>query len=147
MQKTQSQEEEGNDRESIEAIFQIINVSLGEGAAMCQVCGSEVREGARVVAYAFQPAGSPAFEIGHVLCDDHLNDRFEEYTIGVREIVVAGRVGSCGDVASQSWWPVLLVAEVLAVSEMESKSLVKVESREERSTDLQATASACGGGR
>jgi len=148
MKQAYSQKEEGNDSESIEDISQQYYVSLGEGAATCQVCGSEVWEGARVVAYAFLPAGSSAFEVGHVLCGDHRDECFEEYTIGVREVLIEGRVGKCADAASQSWWLVLLAPEVLAVSWMGSKSLIEVDSREERSmSPHRATASVYGGGR
>jgi hypothetical protein len=42
------------------------------------------------------------FQVGYVVCGDKDHEFPEEYTLGVRELVVAGRVGWCSDGAMQS---------------------------------------------
>lgn len=104
------------DNSLTEDISKIQNAALGEVVAVCQVCGAELREGAPVVAYAFRPAGEPTFEIGHVKCADDRHVPTECFTLGVRELIVEGRVGICSDQATQSSWPVLLEPQALVVS-------------------------------
>jgi hypothetical protein len=76
----------------LEEIYQLIGVSLGEGPATCQMCGSPLREGDAVVVYVFQPAGEVIFQVGYVVCGNEDHGLPEEYTLGVRELVVGGRV-------------------------------------------------------
>jgi hypothetical protein len=45
------------------------------------------------------------------------------FTLGVRELLVEGRVGRCIDTATQSSWPVLLAPDVLAVSHADTTGL------------------------
>ena len=100
----------------IEDISQLQQFSLGEGAAVCEVCGEKLREGDVCVAFAFRPADQPAFEIGHVKCSECRHEPSEYFTLGVRELVVDGRIGTCSDQATQSSWPVLLAPRPRAVS-------------------------------
>ena len=126
MEKSNPSKKEVVGEQLIEDISQLKQFALGEGAVVCQVCGSELREGAPVVAYAFRPAGEPMFEIGHVKCADDRHVPTECFTLGVRELVVEGRVGTCSDQAIQSSWPVLLAPEVLVVSPASSTAAVPV---------------------
>ena len=93
MERSTPRTQEGIGKQLIKEISQIKQVALGEGAVVCQVCGSELREGTRVVVYAFRPAGESTFEIGQVKCADDRYVPTECFTLGVREIVVEGRVG------------------------------------------------------
>ena len=104
------------DNRLLEEIHQLIEVSLGEGAAVCEACGEELREGASLVVFAFRPAEQSAFQLGHVKCTDCRHEPTEYFTLGVRELVVEGRVGTCSDPATQSSWPVLLAPQPRAVS-------------------------------
>ncbi|WP_254768418.1 hypothetical protein [Salinilacihabitans rarus] len=115
--------QEGTDRDFTEEINQLEKISLGEGVATCQVCGSPLREGESVVVYVFRPAGEVMFQVGYVVCSGEAHELPEEYTLGVRELVVEGRVGWCSDGATQSSWPVLLSPEVVAVSAAATKSV------------------------
>jgi hypothetical protein len=54
-----------SDDQLVENIEQINAAALGEGAVVCQACGSELPEGAPVVVYAFQPINEPTFQIGY----------------------------------------------------------------------------------
>lgn len=112
-----------SDDQLIKDIKQLEVTALGEGAVACQACGSQLREGRRIVVYAFRPAGTPTFEIGYVKCANGRRVPAECFTLGVRELVVEGRVGMCSDQASQSSWPVLVAPEVVAVSAAATKSL------------------------
>jgi hypothetical protein len=66
--------------------------------------------------FAFRPVDQPAFEIGHVKCTECRDEPTEYFTLGVRELVLDGRIGTCTDPVTQSWWPVLLAPQPRAVS-------------------------------
>lgn len=116
MENSNSGLQEGSDRSLIEELSQFQLFALGEGAAVCEVCDDELQEGAQVVVFAFRPVEQPAFEIGHVKCTDCRHEPSEYFTLGVRELVLDGRIGTCTDPVSQSWWPVLLAPQPRAVS-------------------------------
>ena len=107
---------DGIDRSLIKDISQLKQIALGEGAAVCEACGEKLREGAPLIVFAFRPADQPAFEIGHVKCTGCRHEPTEYFTLGVRELVLYGRVGTCTDQATQSSWPVLLAPQPRAVS-------------------------------
>jgi hypothetical protein len=71
----------------------------------------------------FRPAGELLFRTGYVVCGDDEHELPKEYTLGVREWLVEGRVGWCSDGATQSSWPVLLAPEAVGVSAVATKSL------------------------
>ena len=110
----------------IEDMSQLKQISLGEGAAACQACGSPLHEGDVVVVYVFRPAGSVQYQVGHVVCGGGRHTQVEVFTLGVRELLVEGRVGWCSDGVTQSSWPVLLVPEVVGVSVAATKSLRRI---------------------
>jgi hypothetical protein len=123
MEKSNPSNQEVVGDELIEDISQLKQISLGEGAATCQVCGSSLYEGDTVVVYVFRPGGEVMFQVGHVVCGDDGHELPEEYTLGVRELLVEGRIGVCSDGAMQSSWPVLLDPDALAVSAAATKSV------------------------
>jgi hypothetical protein len=123
MRKSEPPNQETGDEQLIEDITQVHKISLGEGAATCQVCGSSLYEGDAVVVYVFRPAGEVMFQVGYVVCGDEKHELPREYTLGVRELVVEGRVGWCSDGATQSSWPVLLSPGLVAVSAAATKSV------------------------
>ena len=108
--------------DTIEVISQIKQIALGEGAAMCQVCGCELAEGDGVTAYAFRAAGNPVFEVGFVMCGADEHEHPSVFTRGVHELVVTGRLGLCTDVATQSSWLVLVDPSPVVVSPASSSS-------------------------
>jgi len=126
MKNSESADQEAVDNGLIEEIHQIDGISLGEGAATCQMCGSSLREGESVVVYVFRPAGEVPFQFGYILCGDGKHELPKEFTLGVRELVVSGRVGWCSEGATQSSWLVLLDPEVLLVSAAATKSVRKI---------------------
>ena len=111
------------DNQLIEEISQFKQVALGEGAAVCEVCGEEMREGEPIVVFAFRPVEQPVFQIGHVKCTECRHEPREYFTLGVRELVLDGRIGTCTDPATQSWWPVLLAPQPRAVSAPDSTAV------------------------
>ena len=114
---------ESTDRNVVEDIIQLKRISLGEGAATCQVCGFPLREGNPVVVYVFRPAGEVMFQVGYVVCGGAEHGLPKGYTLGVRELVVVGRVGWCSDAVTQSSWPVLLEPELIAISPLHSEKV------------------------
>jgi len=114
---------ESIDNRLIEEISQLQQFSLGEGAAVCEVCGDKLREGAPIVVFVFRPADQTAFQVGHVKCVDCRHEPTEYFTLGVRELVLEGRVGTCSDPATQSSWQVLLAPQPRAVSPADATSV------------------------
>jgi hypothetical protein len=112
-----------SDDQLTEDINQIKLTSLGEGAAVCEVCGKELWECDTLVAFAFRPADRPRFQIGHCKCTEHRHEPTEYCTLGVRELVLDGRVGTCTDAVTQSSWPVLLSPRLRAVSPADATSI------------------------
>ena len=107
----------------IEEISQLKRIALGEGAAVCVVCGEELWEGDPVVVFAFRPVGHSTFEFGHVKCAECRHEPTEYFTLGVCEVVLDGRVGTCSDRVTQSSWPVLLAPRPRAVSSAETTTV------------------------
>ena len=126
MEKSNPSEKEVVGEQLIEDISQLKQISLKKGAATCQVCASPLHEGDAVVVYVFRPAGSVRYQIGHVVCGDGRHTQIGVFTLGVRELLVEGRVGWCSDGATQSSWPVLLGPEAVGVSAAATKSLRRV---------------------
>ncbi|WP_123539478.1 hypothetical protein [Halosimplex salinum] len=116
MEDSTPDRQEGTDWKIIEGIIQLEKIALGEGAAVCEGCGNKLREGTPVVVFAFRPVEQLAFEIGHVKCTECRHEPTEYFTLGVRELVLDGRIGTCTDPATQSSWPVLLAPQPRAVS-------------------------------
>jgi len=124
----------------IEDISKIKHFSLGEGAAMCQVCGCELREGDDLTAYAFRAAGNPFFEIGYVMCGADEHEHPTVFMRGVHELVVTGRVGFCTDVSTQSSWLVLIEPSpvVMSVASSSAASMVDDASRDTHSRSTES---------
>jgi len=116
MEESTPNRQESTDRKIIEPISQLEKIALGEGAAVCEVCGDELQEGDSLVAFAFRPAEQPAFEVGHVKCVDCRSEPSEFFTLGVCELMLDGRIGTCSDPTTQSSWSVLLAPQPRAVS-------------------------------
>lgn len=108
---------------SIEDISKIQQIALGEGAAACEACEQKLREGDAVIAFAFRPVDQPTYQLGHVKCVNCRHEPTEYFTLGVRELVLDGRVGTCSDQATQSSWPVLLAPQPRAVSPADTTSV------------------------
>ena len=125
----------------IEVISKIYHFALGEGAAMCQVCGCGLGEGDGVTAYAFRAAGNPIFEVGYVMCGADVHEHPSVFTRGVHELVVTGRAGLCTDVSTQSSWLVLLEPSPVVVS-VASSSAARTVGDASRDTHSRSTESA-----
>jgi hypothetical protein len=103
------------------------------------MCGHVFGEGERVLLYVVRPADRVRFEIGRTVCDDDTHPLRTEYTLGAEELLIAGRVGLCSDVVTQSSWRVLVAPQVVGVSEAASKALSKP--RADEPDDEQTTTS------
>lgn len=123
MEKSNPSKQESVGDQLSEDISQLECFALGEGAAVCEVCDKRLQEGAPIVVFAFRPVEKPAFEVGHVKCIDCRHEPTEFFTLGVRELVLDGRIGTCTDPATQSWWPVLLAPQPRAVSPVDATTV------------------------
>jgi len=96
--------------------------SPANGDPVCQACGEAIREGDPVTLYLSRPAGHSTYTIDQCRCSDHNEDLTSLFTLGVRELVVDGRVGQCRDHATQQTWPVLLAPSVRLISAPDTTS-------------------------
>ncbi|NIC00950.1 hypothetical protein [Halobacterium sp. R2-5] len=135
MRESESQDEESIAQGLIEDIIQLKRTALGEGAGSCHVCGEDVVEGMEVGVVVFRGAGSPAFEVQYVLCDDHLDGYSTEFTLGVREVVVRGQFGWYS-VDESRLCPVVVSPTIVGVSEASTTSIREISDREGVSVDF-----------
>ena len=84
--------------------------------SVCQVCNESLTEGDQITLYLYKPAGNARYTIGQSRCRTHDDDLTPLFTLGVRELVVEGRIGQCRDHATQQTWPVLLAPSVRLIS-------------------------------
>ena len=94
--------------------------SLGDPA--CQVCDESLTEGDQLTLYLYKPAGSARYTIGQNRCHSHADDLASLFTLGVRELIVEGRIGQCRDHATQQTWPVLLAPSLRLISAYDTTS-------------------------
>ncbi|TKX44078.1 hypothetical protein EXE41_13940 [Halorubrum sp. SD690R] len=91
-------------------------LSLASTSGACQHCGCSFTEGDDVVAYVSKPAEKRTHEVGHCVCAHNEHRQQEVFTLGVHELLVAGRIGLASDAATQSTWPILVDPVPLGVS-------------------------------
>jgi hypothetical protein len=113
--------QEDSAEELIEDVYQIIYQFPGVGV-VCQVCESAVEEGMRVCAYVFRRCPHSMWAVGQVRCADHPLSLASLASLGVRELAVTARVGTCTDQASQRSWPVLLAPRIRSVSPADTET-------------------------
>jgi hypothetical protein len=99
-----------------ETIARLDQLSLASTSGACQHCGRSFTEGDEVVAYISKPADQRTHEVGHCVCAHREHRQQEVFTLGVHELLVAGRVGLASDAAKQSTWPILIEPVPLGVS-------------------------------
>jgi hypothetical protein len=66
MEKSNPSNQESVGDQIIEDISQLEYFALGEGAAVCEVCGDELREGTPIGVFVFRLVEQSAFETGNV---------------------------------------------------------------------------------
>ena len=96
--------------------------SPANGDPMCQACGETIREGDPVTLYLSRPAGHSSYTVDQCRCNEHTEDLPSLFTLGVRELIVDGRIGQCRDHATQQAWPVLLAPSIRLISAPDAKS-------------------------
>ena len=87
-----------------------------ESTPTCQCCKEALTEGDQVTLYLYKPAGSQRYTIGQIRCRTHDDNLTSLFTLGVRELIVEGRIGQCRDHATQQTWPVLLAPSIRLIS-------------------------------
>ena len=92
------------------------HLSLASTADTCQYCGRSLTEGDEIVAYVYNPADERTHQVGHYVCADPNHRQQEVFTLGVHELLVAGRIGTASDAATQSTWSILVEPVPVGVS-------------------------------
>jgi hypothetical protein len=85
----------GTDAQSRQAFRHVQIESPANGDPESKACGEAITEANQVALYFSRPAGYAGYIIGQCRCSDHNNDLISLFTLGVRELVVDGRVGQC----------------------------------------------------
>jgi hypothetical protein len=91
-------------------------LSLASTSGACQHCGRSFTEGDDIVAYVYKPTNKRTHEVGHCVCAHNEHRHQEVFTLGVHELLVAGRIGITSDAATQSTWPILVEPVPLGIS-------------------------------
>lgn len=104
--------------------------STGDGPT-CQVCGEPLTEGDQIMLYLHKPAGSASYQIGQCRCRSHDDGLTTLFTLGVRELIVEGRIGQCRDHATQQTWSVLLAPSIRLISAADTTTGRVVERHEQ----------------
>lgn len=89
-------------------IQQLDATALAEKSLECYHCGRLLTEGHEITVQACKTPNEACFELSYVKCFEHEHKPYEEFSDGVRELVVEGRIGRCSDHTRQTSWPVLL---------------------------------------
>lgn len=99
-----------------EVTTRLDQLSLASTSGACQHCGRSFTEGDDVVAYVSKPAEKRIHEVGHCVCAHTEHRQQEVFTLGVHELLVAGRIGIASDAVTQSTWPILVEPVLLGAS-------------------------------
>ena len=115
-------QDSGTSTQFSQALSHLQIESPANGDPMCQACGEAIVEGDPVTLYLPRPAGHSSYTVDQCRCSDHNEDLTSLFTLGVRELIVDGRVGQCRDHATQQAWPVLLAPSVRLISAPDTTS-------------------------
>jgi len=115
-------QDSGTSTQFSQALSHLQIESPANGDPMCQACGEIIVEGDPVTLYFSRPAGHSSYTVNQCRCSDHNDDLTSLFTLGVRELIVDGRVGQCRDHATQQTWPVLLAPSVRLISAPDTTS-------------------------
>jgi hypothetical protein len=130
-------QDSGTNTQLNQALSHLRVESPANGNPMCQACGEAIVEGDPVTLYLSQPAGQSGYTVDQCRCSDHNKGLTSLFTLGVRELVVDGRVGQCRDHATQQAWPVLLAPSVRLISAQDTTSgrVVSSHKQQDQGTD------------
>jgi len=89
---------------------------LSLGDPVCQVCDASLTEGDQLTLYLYKPAGRSKYTVGQYRCRSHDDDLTSLFTLGVRELIVNGRIGHRQDHNTDQTWSVLVSPTVRVIS-------------------------------
>jgi hypothetical protein len=115
-------EDSGTDVQLSQALSHLQFTSSTDVDPMCQVSGEAITEGQSVTLYLSRAAGRTGYKIGQCRCANHNDDMSTLFTLGVRELIVDGRIGQCQDPATEKTWAVLLAPSIRLISAADTKS-------------------------
>lgn len=95
---------------------------LYEAELNCQMCGTELSDSDQITLYLYRSAGGCTYTIGQCRCRNHNEDLKTLFTLGLRELIVDGRIGQFRDPTTEETWPVLLTPSIRLISAGDTKS-------------------------
>ena len=104
------------DAQLVTTVSELDHVSLAETSTECQHCGRSLTEGDDVVVYVSKPADERTYHVDDCVCARPDHRQRDVFTLGVCELLVAGRIGTAADAATQSTWPILVNPVSVALS-------------------------------
>lgn len=108
-------ENSGTDVQLNKVLFKSYFTSPADSDTKCQVCGKTIAEGKSVTLYLSLAPSRIGYMIGQCRCADHYEDLSILFTLGVRELIIDGRIGQHQDPTTQTR-PVLLSPSIRLIS-------------------------------
>ena len=108
------------------------------GDPTCQVCGDTITDGEAVTLYLSRPAGRAGYTVDQCRCSEHNEDLTSLFTLGVRELVIDGRIGHYHSHDTQRNCPVLLTPSIRVISSPDTKTGRVVGDHTETYSDIPA---------
>lgn len=112
----------GTDTQRRQVLSHLHIEPLGEGDSICQTCGEAITTGDPVTLYLYRPAGHSGYTIGQCRCSGHNDTLTSLFTLGVREIIVDGRIGHYRSHDTDQTQSVLVAPSVRLISAPDTKS-------------------------
>ena len=89
---------------------------LSLGDSICQVCEASLTAGDQLTVYLYKLDGSSRYTVGQYRCRSHNDDLTSLFSLGVRELIVTGRVGHRQDHTTDQTCAVLVSPTVRVIS-------------------------------
>jgi hypothetical protein len=89
---------------------------------VCQVCEERLTAGEQITLYLYKPAGTSRYSIGQCRCRTHEKDLPALFTLGVRELIVDGRIGQHQEPTTEETRAVLFTPSVRLISAADTNS-------------------------
>jgi hypothetical protein len=99
-----------------EQVLTGVVIAVPDQEAQCTDCGRTLREGERVLEYAYRAADAPQWDAVRCYCRDCRPETISAPTLGTSELLVEAVLGTVSDVRQQSHRICLLEVDPVAAS-------------------------------
>lgn len=115
-------QDSGTNTQYRQSLIHLQIAPFSNGYPRCQSCGDTLAGGESVTLYLSRPVGRPGYTVDQCRCSEHNDDLTALFTLGVRELVIDGRIGQYHPQDAQQDCPELLSLSVRLVSSPDTKS-------------------------